>query len=216
MTRHLDIETASAYADGELRTSALVEAEEHLSTCAECRGRVRRVRDLVSAAAALPREIAPPGETWDALRTQITRARDVPVPRRRWWHNGWLASAAALVLVAGTAIITSTAPNAKAGKLRPAPAAVLPVSSVVRAVDGNYLTTVAELRATLDAARATLAPSTVRVLEHSIAVCDSAIAEARTALASDPGNSALVELLSAQYELKVELLQRATKLSSSL
>jgi hypothetical protein len=61
-----------------------------------------------------------------------------------------------------------------------------------------------------------LSPATVRVVERSLATIDTAIAEARAALASDPANRSLVEILSANYERKVELLQRATELSSSL
>ena len=72
-----------------------------------------------------------------------------------------------------------------------------------------------ELPRTLDSQRATLAPYTVRVVERSLATIDSAIAEARAALAADPANEALVRILSAHYERKVELLQRATELSSS-
>ena len=51
--------------------------------------------------------------------------------------------------------------------------------------------------------------------ERSLATIDSAIAEARAALAADPANEALVRNLSAHYERKVELLHRATELSSS-
>jgi hypothetical protein len=82
-------------------------------------------------------------------------------------------------------------------------------------VDRNYAPSIAELRATLEQQRPALSPATVRVLENSIAVIDAAIEEARAALAADPANDALSGILSAQYEHKVELLQRATKLSSS-
>jgi CHASE3 domain sensor protein len=81
-------------------------------------------------------------------------------------------------------------------------------------VDMNYVETVASLRETLDSQRGVLAPSTVRTVDRALAVIDSAIAEARAALASDPANSALVDILSAHYERKVELLQRAAELST--
>jgi hypothetical protein len=83
-------------------------------------------------------------------------------------------------------------------------------------VERNYVATVDELRRTLDAQRSALAPTTVRIVERSLATIDTAIAEARAALESDPANQALLEVLAASYERKVELLQRATKLSSSL
>jgi len=52
-------------------------------------------------------------------------------------------------------------------------------------------------------------------VERSLATIDTAIAEARVALTSDPGNQALVEILSSNYERKVDLLQRATELAPS-
>ena len=86
---------------------------------------------------------------------------------------------------------------------------------LVFAVEKNYVSTVAELRETLETQRASLSPATIRVLEHSLAAIDTAIAEAREALANDPANQTLVGILSANYQRKVELLQRATQLPSS-
>lgn len=223
--RHLDIEVLSAYADGELSGDAVAASERHLSECERCRESLRRMRALVAAAAILPREVAPPPEVWSALRARVVRGAGRSSRPARWWHNGWLAAAAAVILVAGTAVLTmltSTAPNAKVmslptnGVSRATSDVERSTSDVVLAVDGNYIATLTELRRTIETQRATLAPSTIRVLEHTIAVCDSAIAEARAALASDPANVALVEILSAQYERKVELLQRATRLSPSI
>jgi hypothetical protein len=180
----------------------------HLAECAECRDTLRRVHALLDATRALPREVEPPPEAWTALRHRLAR-----MPAHggsRWWHNGWLATAAGIVLVIGTAIVTSTAaPRAKGSKLAPPP-----TPGVVRAVDMNYVETVAQLREALDAQRPTLSPRTVRTVDRALAVIDSAIAEARAALASDPANDALVDILSAHYERKVELLQRATELST--
>ena len=189
-------------------------AHGHLAECESCRDTLRRVRELLVAAHALPREIEPPAEVWTTLRTKLGRA---PVaPTRQWWHNGWLLIAAGIVLVIGTfTVATSTAPRAKGAKLRQPEVAALPSPSALLAVDNNYAATVSQLREALESQRAALAPSTIRTVEGSLAVIDSAIAEARRALASDPANAMLVDILSTQYERKVELLQRATELSSS-
>lgn len=211
---HLDIETLSAYADGELNAAAATRAERHIAECAACRDVLRRVRELVGAAGALPRDIAPPPEVWASLRARLARE---PAHRAgRWWHNGWLAAAAALVLVVGTAVVTSnTAPKAKASKLPgQLSSADRSPPNAVFAVDRNYVATVDQLRETLEVERERLSPSAVRTVERSLSVIDSAIAEAREALASDPANRTLVDILSAHYERKVELLQRATELSS--
>lgn len=213
---HLDFEQISDIADGREPAADSPQAR-HLSECAACRETLRAVRELVTAAHGLPRDVAPPPEVWSALRERMAREPTVRLAPRRWWHNGWMATAAAILLVVGTAVLMPrTAGKAKGSKLpAPTPVALSPTPVVLMAVDKNYAATVAELRATLDAERTTLSPSTVRTVERSLAVIDSAIAEARNALASDPTNQAIVDILSAHYERKVDLLQRATELSSS-
>lgn len=203
-TRSSEAGTRESTADAESR---------HLSECAECRDMVRRVRELVAAAQALPRDIAPPAAVWTSLRARV--AAESLHARRRWWHNGWLASAAAIMLVVGTAVITTnTAPKWKASQVQPQPPIVERVTPTLFAVDKNYAGTLVSLREALESERGKLSPSTIRTIERSLAVIDSAIAEARAALSTDPANPALVDILSAHYERKVELLQRATELSS--
>jgi predicted anti-sigma-YlaC factor YlaD len=207
---HLTFEQISELAEGREPVSG------HVRECEQCRQTLDRVRALIASAQALPREVAPPPDVWSSLRTRIGRA---PARRRSGWRiASWVAAAAAIVLLVGTAIILpGTAGKAKGTKLgRQTPIASSPSPVVLVSVEASYSATLSELRRTLDAQRATLSPTTVRVVERSLATIDTAIAEARAALASDPANQSLVELLSTNYERKVELLQRATELSSSL
>jgi hypothetical protein len=205
---HLTFEQISDLAE---RAPGAEDREPHLTECGDCRETLRKVRALVAAAHALPRELAPDPQLWPGLRDRVRRT-----PRRpaRSWATrfAWVAAAAVVILAAGiTVFMPRGTGKAKAVKVSP------PISQhqLVSHIEGNYSATVDELRRTLDAQRATLAPSTVRVVERSLATIDSAIAEARAALAADPANEALVRILSAHYERKVELLQRATELSSS-
>ncbi|HEU4995373.1 MAG TPA: hypothetical protein VFT29_11170 [Gemmatimonadaceae bacterium] len=199
--------------------SDLAERDEHrnphVETCAECHATLRQVRELLVATHALPRELPPPPEAWSDLKARITAELPVPVPRARWWHNGWLASAAAIVLIAGTMTLTmrftSTGPAKAKGAV-----VTKAIPAVLTSVDRNYAGTIHELRMALDAQRATLSPATVRTVENSLRIIDDAIAEARQALAEDPANQALADILAAHYERQVDLLRRATQLSSSL
>jgi putative zinc finger protein len=214
---HFEAETLSAYVDGELDAVSVGRVERHVSECAPCRETLRKVHALVAAAHALPRDVAPPPGVWNELRARVARE---PRPRyivARWWHNGWFAAAAAILLIVGTSLLMPrSAGKAKGAKLPPIPVATLTAPVVLLAVDRNYSATLDQLREALNAQRPALSPSTVRTVERSLAVIDSAIAEARQALALDPANQALVDILSASYERKVDLLQRATELSSSL
>jgi hypothetical protein len=211
---HVNFDELNDIAEGREPTT---ESREHYFGCGECQATVRRLRVLLDDARALPRDVAPPPEVWSALRDRVARRPIARAVKPRWWHNGWLAAAAALVLVIGTALLTNAASTAKAGKVQFATSTVVqPTPVAVASVERNYSATLAELRATLETQRTSLAPATVRTVERSLALIDAAIAEARAALATDPANQMLVDVLSANYERKVELLKRATELSSSL
>jgi hypothetical protein len=69
------------------------------------------------------------------------------------------------------------------------------------------------LKDLLDSQRDVLAPETVAQLNASLRTIDEAILEARNALARDPANKMLVEMLSASYRQKVDLLRRTTEMT---
>jgi hypothetical protein len=79
--------------------------------------------------------------------------------------------------------------------------------------ENNYLRTASMLQDLLDQQEASLAPETVAQLKASLRTIDEAILEARNALARDPANKLLVEMLSASYRQKVDLLRRTTELT---
>jgi len=192
----------------------------HLTECSECRATYERVRSLVGAARALPHDVEPPAETWTAIRDGMRRERQGASPRRWMGARPWLAVAAvaAVAAVLVIAIVSLLASRLRAPSSAPAaPVATLPsplTVPAVQAVDRSYAGTISDLRAALTTQRAELSPATVRTVERALTVIDSAIAEARAALAADPANDALIDILSAHYERKVDLLQRATELSS--
>ena len=201
---HLSFEQISDLAE---RAPGAEDREPHLTECGECRETLRKVRALVAAAHALPRGVAPDPEIWPQIEERVRRT-----PHRS--ARSWVARVAVLAAAAVVVFVFLPRGPVKAKGKVPRPPSQLPTQRVSH-VDANYAITVDELRRTLDAQRATLAPSTVRVVERSLATIDSAIAEARTALAADPANEVLVRILSTHYERKVDLLQRATELSSS-
>lgn len=208
---HLSFEVLSEVAENPQARAR----EPHLAECDACRETLRRIEELIGAARSLPREVTPPPEIWSELRTRMTRA---PAATSSVWRiGGWIAAAAAIVIVAGLSVLMpGSTGKAKGAKLPGTLSVASPASAALVSVERQYAGTLDELRRSLDSQRSTLSPATVRIVERSLATIDTAIAEARAALASDPANQALSEILSAVYERKVELLQRATELSSSL
>ena len=132
-------------------------------------------------------------------------------------RNAWLLAAAALLLVAVSSAITALIvrrPQTVAVRHDPQPAqpAALRLPVAARAVDADYQAVIRELDESLAQRRSQLAPETIAKVEASLRVVDQAIGEARRALAADPANRDLVDLLAASYERKLELLRRATEL----
>jgi hypothetical protein len=79
--------------------------------------------------------------------------------------------------------------------------------------ENNYLRNVAVLQDLLDQQEGSLAPETVAQLKASLRAIDEAILEARNALARDPANKLLIEMLSGSYRQKVDLLRRTTEMT---
>jgi anti-sigma factor RsiW len=235
---HPDFAALNDYVDGTLDPSGMSSIDKHLSGCTECTAELASLRALVAATGALPKSVLPEDDIWADLKAAIddrkglvlpTTSADVPGRARtsRWRRPAWLAAAAVVLVTlssATTAIVLRSSPETRVGNYQPdsgttpgfglgAPPG-LPAS--FRAAEGQYMQTIQELRDAVDAQRDHLNPETVRTVDHSLAVVDSAIAEAREALLADPNNRTLVDLLSASYQRKLDLLRRTSELSSRI
>jgi anti-sigma factor RsiW len=223
--RHLSDAILNGYADGDLDDVERGRAERHLAECAGCRAAVSATRALMARAGALPRDVAPPPEAWSAVRAAIRARRVVPLDpgatspgvagarSRPVWLRWPSLAAAALLLVALSAAVTARLVGGGAPSRQAAAAAdpALPAGSTA-AIDAQYAAVASSLARALEERRSTLSPETRAVVTRNLAVIDQAIREARDALARDPGNRDLVDILSASYEQKVDLLRRTAEL----
>jgi putative zinc finger protein len=218
---HLDFARLSDYADESLAPAERARVQEHLAQCADCAERLAGLRRLLGAASALPAEVTPPGEQWQAIRARISQpARARAVSSRTRWLSApaWaLAAAAVLLVVLSSAITTVIVRRQLAVRIERAPTPVefVQLPPAARDVEAHYVRTASELAEALAGQRGKLDPATVAKVEASLRVIDQAIDEARRALAGDPANLTLLDLLTANYERKLELLRRATELPAS-
>jgi anti-sigma factor RsiW len=229
------------YVDGLLSGAERAAVEAHVGACDDCRAEVRRLLALRARIAALPRAVEPSRDLWTDVRARLvrhpareevapahTRATLRPLaawrgaaPRR---HARLAAAAIALVVVSSAITATlvrrgeSTAGSVATGPAAPpaSPRAAASPGGAGYAAYAGYERAASDLAATLEARRSALAPETVAKVEASLRVIDSAIAEARAALARDPGNQALVELLGVSYRQKLDVLHRAAELSTEI
>jgi hypothetical protein len=184
------------------------------------------LRDLQKRTAQLPREIAPPEGAWSGIATQMeieSRAPRTSVRGgRAFWQKPGFLAAAALLLVAASSITTALVivRNEADGWQGTTALHVANPSSPATlaeftARENDYIAMVNALSTTIENPRLELAPETLEKLKESVRIIDAAILEARRALAEDPSNKALMEMLSTSYSQKVDLLRRTAEMGES-
>ena len=183
------------------------------------------LRDLQVRTAQLPREITPPESAWNRIAQQIeidSRHRGSRRNNRALWQRPAFLVAAGLALVAVSSITTFVVLDARDRERAPQvasikrPTAASPATlAEFTARENDYIATVNSLSQTIESAHVELAPETIVKLKQSIRIIDDAIIEARRALAADPSNKALIEMLSTSYDQKVDLLRRTAEMGQS-
>ncbi len=213
----------SEYLDGELSPGEDAACAAHLEACEGCREVLRDLQLVVlTARADRDRE---PRDGWAGVRAQLAGARTGHAPPRREiaFSLPQLALAASL-LIAVTAAVSHLATGRVA---EPAPAAepaiqamaepLMPPSPDVTPAnfaDAQFDQAVDDLERILREQRQTLDPRTVIVIERNLTIIDEAIRQARAALDADPANTYLNSHLAEARRRKLDLLRRATSLTS--
>ncbi|MFL5477782.1 MAG: zf-HC2 domain-containing protein [Gemmatimonadaceae bacterium] len=210
------------YVTGDLTEDARAPVADHVASCAVCSAEVDGLKRVLSRATQLPKSMDPPAEAWSNIRAAIQRDQAAvgsgPDRLRKpiWRRPVAVAAAAAIV----TAVLSSTMTALYLGSRSPDSSQTTAVGNNSTAIlasftieENNYLRTAAALQDVLDQQEASLAPETVAQLKASLRTIDEAILEARNALARDPSNKMLVEMLSGNYRQKVDLLRRSTEIA---
>jgi len=212
------------YVTGELTEDARAPVADHVATCAICAAEVESLNRIIARAAELPKSIDPPAEAWSNIRAAIERDKEAVTAHRvsaGVWRRPYMLAAAAVLLVilssGATAIYmsgrTSGGDSSRSASLNAGNAATPASLAAFTIEENNYLRNVAVLQDLLDQQEASLAPETVAQLKASLRTIDEAILEARNALARDPANKMLIEMLSGTYRQKVDLLRRTAEMT---
>jgi anti-sigma-K factor RskA len=212
------------YITGDLPEDARDLVAEHIAGCEICRAEVESLNRILARAADLPKSIDPPAEAWLNIRSAIERDKKAVTAHEGrspgFWQRPYLLAAAAVLVAvlssAGTALyMSSRSTDGTTSRVAAANATSGTGSATLAAFtieENNYLRNVAVLQDLLDRDEALLAPQTVAQLKSSLRTIDEAILEARNALARDPANKMLIEMLSGTYRQKVDLLRRTTEM----
>jgi hypothetical protein len=121
---------------------------------------------------------------------------------------------------ASTAAMSSDDPAASAEVAQPFRAANADGTDArietVGMADAQYDAAVADLEKALKAGRGRLDVSTIAIVEHNLQIIDQAINQARQALVGDPANTYLSSHLVEARRRKLDLLRRATALTTDM
>jgi hypothetical protein len=143
----------------------------------------------------------PSRDLWDSIESRLPANAPIPVHQRQPLRQRPLfqLAAAIFLLLAGAALATLY--------LRghgPAP-------SSFALEQQRYATATADLARRLADDPALLSATTRAVVERNLTIVDAAIHEAEHALATDPGNTELEQMVLARYAQRLALLKHATE-----
>lgn len=172
--------------------------------------------ELTALAARLPREVAPPRDLWPGIEAAISKQ----APRRRPWQRVLAQAAAVLVLVGGSSSVTwyltDKGSEQAVPPLATAPLVVQPVAGYSEhGLGADFLDTRADLAARLEQELLRLPPDTRSEVRQNIVRIRAAISEINLALAEEPDNALLQELLLSMYREEISVMQRVEGLASS-
>jgi hypothetical protein len=192
------------YHAGTLSRPEAEAVEQHLLACAECAADFRFQRSLKGRTAALPGAITPEHELWPGIRDQIRGTSAVaPGVRPRWQRTPWLIAATIALMGLSSAV---TVLLTRTGNPQPYVG-----TQDFQSTEVGYRQAADELLRTLQTHRKELGEPAFKVIEQNLHIIDQAIQETQAALASDPHNQQVTQLLWASYEKKIDLLQRAAQ-----
>jgi anti-sigma-K factor RskA len=211
------------YITGELTEDARGPVADHIAACAICDAEVESLKAILARAADLPRSVDPPPEAWLNIRAAIERDKEAVAANRgtseRFWRRPYVLAAAvvlAAVLSSGGTVLYLNSRSADSSRVTASNtgSGATPATFVAFTIEENtYLRNVAVLQDLLDQQEASLAPETVAQLKASLRTIDEAILEARSALARDPANKMLIEMLSGTYRQKMDLMRRTAEMT---
>jgi hypothetical protein len=172
---------------------------------------------LMRAAAALAKEIKPGRDLWPGIEQSLTRK----AAAGRWWQGGLAQAAAVILLVGGSSGLTYLAVRDNAGTST----VVVGVNQVFEPVSGSFGSRYNlgpefqeardSVAARLDDEMQKLSPAARADVQKNLDAIHSAIVEINQALAKEPDNVLLQDLLIRTYHDELALMQKVGGIRNS-
>ena len=211
---HLTEAERQCLADGTVAPDRADALASHVAGCAECAADVEVLRATIQGIRGGPVPNAELDAMWPAIRERIERGkvRVLPAsaaPARRRWRRVWVGAGAAAA-VACLALLLRVRPHEPPGSAPPAGSFVPNGGTLTPAADsaGASQAEIQRLLDEIELEKAMLPPATAAVADSDLRAIDQAIAELKDAIARDPNNPALRQMLAASYKQQRDLLRR--------
>ena len=215
---HLTEEERQCLADGTVAGDRAAVLAPHLASCEACAADVGRLRAAVQRLREQPVPDAPLDSLWPAIRSRIEHGKAAELgaqhgPRRGRARTRRAASigTALAAAVAGIIVLARSRPHEPPRGAPPAGHSMPHGEGTLEPATDSGGTSQADMQRLLDEIqleKAMLPPSTAAVADSDLRAIDTAIAELRAALARDPNNPALRQMLAESYRQQRDLLKR--------
>lgn len=176
-------------------------------------------KDLEALAAKLPDDIQPSRDLWPGIEAALQQPA---VPRRSMWNSVWAQAAAVVVLVAGSSGVTYLAVTDDTPSVVPR---IITTDNLFETVSGNfgprytlgneYIDAREQLEDGLEEKLSTLTPTTRRNVVSNLNTIRKAIREINEAMANEPDNVLLQELLLSTYHEEMSLMKKVDGIANT-
>ena len=171
---------------------------------------------LRSALRRLPQSVEPDRDLWAGIHAQISAQKPASTMVRTG-ANGvrWAVAASLVGLAVGVLVTLSLRPSRAPVLAQLPPVTTLSTQPGISFVPASTDAVRRKLRAEVAAQMANLPPATRQKVESNLQLIKNAVADIQSALAKDPGNSLLQDLLVTTYQNELDTLANVQALASS-
>jgi len=178
---------------------------------------------LMEAASRLPVDIPPEHDLWPGIAARLEERERPGSVQGRWRLAGAIAAAAVLVTISSlvTLWVTEKSEPVTISRVQPPKGMTRPAAGSATfgpdyVLGPKYEKARQQLSRDLEEQLKTLSPETREVVEKNLAQIRQAMVQINGALAEDPGNVLLQQLLMAAYQDEMTVLMEVNRMAQSL
>jgi hypothetical protein len=178
---------------------------------------------VMEEASRLPVDIPPERDLWPEIAARLEQREKHASAGGRWRLVGAVAAAAALVAVSSlvTLWVTDKHEPVTVSRIQPPRGMTRPATTNATfgpdyVLGPKYEKARQQLSRALDEQLKTLSPETREIVEKNLSQIRQAMSEINAALADDPGNVLLQQLLMAAYQDEMTVLMEVNRMAQSL